>query len=341
MKVLITGGVGDIGSSVSQRLIGQGWDVHIVDLLEQSSIEGASYAQCDIMDFEGLKTQMQGCDAVIHLAAIRAPTLAPNQDIFRINVAGSFNVYEAAAQLGIKRVVQASSINAIGCAWSTDEIYPQYFPLDEAHPRLTTDAYSLSKQMVEDLAEYFYHRDGISGTSMRFPWVYNREKHIGDGYFERLKNTRSALASFFEQDPAEQQARLERLHSEVIAFRKTRPLEFLQVQNRPPFKQDHPDPLWYFYAFERFNFWVILDDRDAAQALEKSVTADYEGSHALFINQPLNTLGLSSKTLVDAFYPRVKNWKTEAKADEALVSTAKAKALIGFEAEYSLHAPVE
>jgi hypothetical protein len=233
-------------------------------------------------------------------------------------------------------VVQASSINAIGCAWSVDEIYPQYFPLDENHPRFTTDSYSLSKQMVEDIAEYFFHRDGISGTSLRFPWVYNREKHINKAYLERLEHSRALTQELLNQDFATQRERLEPLHQEVIAYRKTRPLEFFQAQNQPPFRQTHPNPLWSIYMFERFNFWVALDDRDAAQALGKSVTARYEGSHPLFINYPKNTLGVSSKRLVETFYPNVKNWKAELDSDEALVSNTKAIDLIGFVAEYKL-----
>ena len=106
------------------------------------------------MDFGALKAQMQGCEAVVHLAAFRGPGMAPGQAVFHVNVAGTFNVYEAAAQAGIKRVVQASSINAIGCGWSIDEIHPQYFPIDEDHPRITNDPYSFSKQMVEDIADY-------------------------------------------------------------------------------------------------------------------------------------------------------------------------------------------
>jgi nucleoside-diphosphate-sugar epimerase len=79
MRVFITGGTGDIGSAVTQRLVRQGWNVHIIDLKDHSDIPGASYAPCDILDFESLKKQMQGCDAVIHLAAIRAPLMAWHQ----------------------------------------------------------------------------------------------------------------------------------------------------------------------------------------------------------------------------------------------------------------------
>jgi hypothetical protein len=336
MRVLITGGTGDIGTALCKRLLDNGSSVHVIDQKKEASLPGVSYAQCDIMDFETLKKQMQGCDAVIHLAAIRSPDMAPGHDVFRVNVAGTFNVYEAAAQTGIKRVVQASSINAIGCAWSLEDVKPQYFPIDEAHPKFTTDPYSFSKQSAEDIADYFYRRDRISGTSLRFPWVYNRDKHIGPKFFEYRDATRKVLSEFLQQSPEIRKARLEQLHDNVMTYRKTRPLEFSQAKDGSPFDKTWDDPLWPVYAFERFDFWASLDDRDAAQALEKSVTANYEGSHLLFITNSQNSLAFDSKTLIELFFAKVTTFKQELKNDESLVSNAKAQNLIGFEAEYQL-----
>jgi hypothetical protein len=336
MRVLITGGTGDIGTALSKRLLQKRLNIHIIDQKKEASLPEVSYAQCDIMDFDALKKQMQGCDAVVHLAAIRSPDMAPGPDVFRVNVAGTFNVYEAAAQTGIRRVVQASSINALGCAWSLEDVKPQYFPVDEAHPKFTTDPYSFSKQTAEDIADYFYRRDRISGTSLRFPWVYNRDKHISAGFFEYREATRTVLHDLLRQTPEARQARLEQLHAQVIAYRKTRPLEFDKAKDDSPFEKSWDDPLWPVYAFERFDFWASLDDRDAAQALEKSVTASYEGSHPLFITNAQNSLDFDSKTLTKLFFPKVTTFKQELKDNESLVSNAKAQTLIGFEAEYSL-----
>ena len=335
MKVLITGGTGDIGRALSRRLYHRGWDVRLIGLEDTTPFEDVDYANCDIMDFDALKTQMRGYEAVVHLAALRSPVLAPGHEVFQINVAGTFNVYEAAAQTGIKRVVQASSINAIGCGWSVDEIHPQYFPIDEAHPRTTNDPYSFSKQMVEDIADYFYRRDGISGTSLRFPWVYNREKQLGDDYFARRELIRREL-EISQQGEARWSVRLEPLQTEALAFRQSRGLEYAQAQQ--PVATSHADPLWPVCAFDRFNYFTSLDDRDAAQALEKSLTAKYEGAHPLFITDAYNALGLSSEVLAQLFYPEVTGRKEELRGRKALVSSDKAKALIGFDPEFSMYA---
>ena len=92
---------------------------------------------------------------------------------FDINVAGTYNLFEAAERAGIKRIAQASSINALGGYWGCDDRQFEYFPLDEAHPLHTTDAYSLSKQLVEEIAAYYWRRSGISSVSFRLPAVWS------------------------------------------------------------------------------------------------------------------------------------------------------------------------
>jgi hypothetical protein len=100
-------------------------------------------------------------------------------------------------------------------------------------------------------------------------------------------------------------------------------------------RQQGPPPPEMMLAWGRTDFWAILDSRDAAQAIEKSVTADYEGAHALFISDSQNSVGLPSRDLVTYCFPDVKKWKHPVKGSETLVSIDKARSLIGFEPEYS------
>ncbi|MEE2754559.1 MAG: NAD-dependent epimerase/dehydratase family protein [Candidatus Latescibacterota bacterium] len=70
------------------------------------------YRKCDLLDAEALRPHIEGVDAVLHLAAIPAPGRGPNAQIFQINTAGMFNVFDACAQQKVNRVVVASWIDA-------------------------------------------------------------------------------------------------------------------------------------------------------------------------------------------------------------------------------------
>jgi nucleoside-diphosphate-sugar epimerase len=279
---------------------------------------------------------VQGCDTIIHLAAIPSPYGAPGHDVFQINAAGTFNVYEAAAAVGIKRIVQASSINALGAFYHLGEIYPKYFPIDEEHPRLTTDPYSLSKEVVEDIGDYYWRREGISSVAMRFPGVYGAGYAQSEGYIQKRDKVRALIDELVSLPEAERKARMADVHNRVMDYRAKRPFEFHPNREKGMLDGVFDDLLFGTYIADRFNYWAFVDERDAAQSLEKGVTADYEGSHALFINDDFNYLGYDARMLARLFFPDVTDFKSDLPGSSALVSIEKARALIGFEPEYSI-----
>lgn len=336
MRVLITGGTGQIGTATVQRLVQGGWEVHVVGLETGVIVAGATYATCDITNYDELCKQMRGCDAVIHLGAIRGPQLAPGHKIFQVNVSGTFNVFEAAAAAGIRRIVQASSINAIGAAWNTSDMALDYFPVDEAHPCFTTDPYSFSKEMIENIGNYYWRRDGISSVALRFPGVYDSDYIRTESYRVSREKMHRMLDSLAALSEAERQERLTEVRERALVLRKKRTLEHNADTSQWP-KRDSAEALLFFaYASDRFNLWAWLDVRDAAQSLEKGVTADYAGAHALFVNDHHNRLGYDSRTLVRLFFPAVQESHTRLSGAMALVSMEKARTLIGFEPEYSV-----
>ena len=85
----------------------------------------------------------------------------------------------------------------------------------------------------------------------------------------------------------------------------------------------------------RANFWALIDARDAAQAFEKSLLADFEGSQPLFVNDSHNSAGVDSEELVRVFFPEVTARRHPLVGNEALVSIERARELIGFEPEHS------
>jgi nucleoside-diphosphate-sugar epimerase len=336
MRVLITGGTGHIGKAATARLLQNGWDVRIIDLAAPAEISGAEYVQGNILNYDDLLKHTRGCHAVIHLAAIPTPYLAPGHEVFQANVAGTFNVFEAAAAAGIGRIVQASSINAIGCYYNTVEIEPRYFPIDEEHPRVTTDPYSLSKQMIEDIGTYYWRRDGISSLALRFPGVYSRGFPETEAYVQRVEAARRLLDELVSQPEAQQRARIADVQKRVLEFRRQRPYEFHPDRPQSARNTHLDDLLFRLYDVDRFNFWASLDERDAAQSLEKGLTTDYAGDHVLFINDPCNSLGYGTRTLIRLFFPEVSHFKSDLSSSAALISIERARALIGYEPEYSL-----
>jgi nucleoside-diphosphate-sugar epimerase len=336
MKVLVTGGIGAVGKAVVERLIHSGWDVRVIDRREGVELENAEYQRSDITNYADIREKVRGCDAVVHLAAIPNPLAVPAPELFHINVTGTYNVYEAAADEGIQRVVQASSINAFGCFWGTVEIAPNYFPIDEEHPTCTTDVYSFSKELVEDIAAYYWRRAGISGASFRFPGVWPQTFIDSGNVQQRAEQSRTLIDEFASQSEAERATRLAALRAATVDFRAKKHMEYPLGHGGIQREGFSDDPLFGAYAFERFNFWSYIDERDAAQGIDKALRAEYEGSHPLFINAKHNSLNYDSNALVNLFFPESQVWTAPLRGAETLVSNRKAHSLIGFDPEYSI-----
>lgn len=174
-KVLVTGSDGRIGRVTVADLRAQGYDVTAADL---SSNRSWNTQIVDFTDMGQVIGVMQAHDAVIHLAAIPSPRFHTDEVVFRNNVISSFNVLEAATILGIKKVVMASSISALGYAFRHRPFNPLYLPIDEAHPLLSQDSYGLSKMIGEELAEGFLRRvPSMSLISLRFTLVVDEAAH--------------------------------------------------------------------------------------------------------------------------------------------------------------------
>ncbi len=182
MKIAVTGGNGDLGRNLVPYLMEQGHSVVSIDRAlppfpHPPPVHIPAYVIADTRNFGEMVATLRGCEAVIHLAAHRSPLNHPDPVVYVDNTSGSYNVLSAAATLGIKRVCLASSINAIGGAFSRSPRY-DYFPLDEQHSTYAEDPYSLSKWVLEQQADAFARRyEWMSLASLRFHWlVDSRER---------------------------------------------------------------------------------------------------------------------------------------------------------------------
>lgn len=336
MKALITGGAGRVGKATVRRMLDNGWDIRVIGLEEGIDIPSVEYVRCDIMDYNAVREQMRGCQAVVHLAAIAAPTMAKGHVVFDNNVSGTFHVFEAAAAEGIRRISHASSINAFGALYSLGEFTAHYFPIDEKHSTNTTDPYSFAKGTVEQIGEYFWRRDGIRSVALRLPAVRPGGWQQSEMHQQERENAHRLLGELLALPEDERRARLTNVKRRNLSVRQSRVMEFRDKAPNWRELPDYADPLWRTYAYDRYNLWAVVDDRDAAQAFEKGLTADYEGAHALFINDPYNVIGYDSRTLVRLFFPEVSEDQIHLSGTQALVSIEKARHLIGFEPAYSV-----
>jgi UDP-glucose 4-epimerase len=172
MRIAITGVGGIVGRAVAARVLAEGHVVVGIDRVPATpSAEWSTHRRIDVTDFASLRDAIEGCDGLIHLAAISGPGREPDHVVHNNNVVASYNALRAAAEVGIRRVCQASSINAIGGRFSRWPRY-DYFPLDERHPTYAEDPYSLSKWICEKQADAIARRyEGMSIASLRLHGV--------------------------------------------------------------------------------------------------------------------------------------------------------------------------
>jgi len=135
--IVVTGGSGKAGRACIQDLLAHHYEVASVDLV-RSADPNLTFSRVDLTDFgqtvaalSGIDERVRNVTAVVHLAAIPAPGLATNAVTFATNTISTYNVFEAARQLGIKNVVWASSETVLGLPFETP---PPYVPIDEEYP---------------------------------------------------------------------------------------------------------------------------------------------------------------------------------------------------------------
>lgn len=192
-RILFTGGSGKAGKHVIEYLIAQGHRVLNVDLvpLELDGVETliaditdsgqmfnvmTSYADWDEME---TGTGVPKFDAVVHFAAVPRILINPDNETFRVNTIGTYNVIEAAVKLGINKIIIASSETTYGICFSDGRVNPKSLPLEEDYDVDPMDSYGLSKVVNEHTARAFQRRSGIDIYALRIgnviePHEYNR-----------------------------------------------------------------------------------------------------------------------------------------------------------------------
>ena len=180
-KIMFTGGTGKAGRHVVQYLVEQGHQVLnldtkpldnpkvrtlITDITDSGQVFNALTSYMGRHEFDP-SLRAQPVDAVVHFAAIPRIMITPDNELFRINALGTYNVIEAAVKLGIKKIVVASSETTYGLVFANEPRDPTHFPLDEEYDVDPMDSYALSKVVNEKTARAFALRSGCDIYALR------------------------------------------------------------------------------------------------------------------------------------------------------------------------------
>lgn len=158
--ILLTGAAGGLGTLMRGLLPSYGYELRLLDMVPVEGEPGAITA--DLADRDALRDAVRGVDAVIHLAGISLESTFDK--ILRANIEGTYNLYEAAREEGVRRIVFASSNHAVGFTPRPQGDDP-LIPIDT--PRRPDTYYGLSKCFGEDLAQLYADLHGIDTVSIR------------------------------------------------------------------------------------------------------------------------------------------------------------------------------
>lgn len=192
-RIFFTGGSGKAGRHVIRYLLERGHRVLNVDL-KPLDMAGVDNLVADITDsgqmfnamtsyanFAELEpgTGVPRFDAVVHFAAVPRILINPDNETFRVNAIGTYNVVEAAVKLGIRKIVIASSETTYGVCFADGRVNPKVLPLEEDYDVDPMDSYGLSKVVNEETARAFQRRSGFDIYALRIgnviePHEYDR-----------------------------------------------------------------------------------------------------------------------------------------------------------------------
>ncbi len=169
-RILLTGAGGMLGKMLREQLNGYCDTLRVSDITDLAdAADGEEVVSCDLGDMEAVRELVDGCDYIIHLGGMSVENTF--ETILHANIRGTYNIYEAARQKGVKRILFASSNHTIG-------FHDRETRLDANSPTRPDSMYGVSKCFGESLARYYNDKYGIETAVVRigscFPKPRNR-----------------------------------------------------------------------------------------------------------------------------------------------------------------------
>ena len=227
-KVCVTGASGKAGQAMVQDLSAHGFQVLAVDI-EPADLK-VPFVRADLCDYGETVEILSQVEAVVHLANIPAPGLRTAAVTFTRNTAMNSNVFLGAVQVGLERVVWASSETTLGLPFDTP---PRYVPIDEDHYPYPTSTYALSKVVGETVAAHVSEWSGIPIIGLRLSNIFTvADYEAVPGYWTEPTSRKWNLWGYIDvRDVAEAfrkalEAPLSGAHNFIIAAADT-------IMNRP------------------------------------------------------------------------------------------------------------
>ena len=159
-KIVLTGARGALGTSLRGPLSKLTENLLSTDILPAPDelLSNATYAQADLAQMDQIAPLLEGADMVVHFGAIVDEK--PFEELWGPNFVGAYNVWEAAYKYGLRRVVYASSIHAVG-------MYPTNAGIDTEVPHRPDTFYGLAKCFAEDLGRMYWEKRGLESVCLR------------------------------------------------------------------------------------------------------------------------------------------------------------------------------
>ncbi|KAH7333235.1 hypothetical protein BKA65DRAFT_553581 [Rhexocercosporidium sp. MPI-PUGE-AT-0058] len=203
-RIVVTGGSGKAGQHIIPYLLNRGHSILNLDLNPPATpLPNVHTIKTDLTDsgqvFNALSSHFkhtqpfppphhQPSDAVIHLAGYARNLLVPDNEIFRGNTLGMYNVIEAACKLGIPKLVIASSVCVYGVTYAEGDIEFPSFPVDEELDVNPMDTYAISKLCGEKIASGFARRFGVDAYVLRIGALITPEDYSTDTFRAYVKS---------------------------------------------------------------------------------------------------------------------------------------------------------